>query len=782
MIFGQVFLRNSRAQVALTRTCVHSLLLLCANLCNGLPQAAAQQDPFSNEPVGDIAAATNDTATPVASTVKLPRNDHPIVQSIRDDPPKTAASYAKALLYLSRIEQWEELGRYLDEMANLKISDADAAKMVTEVSLAEWVTIRTKGQSLTDTQKAQIARVLDGAAKFNREPTVLDGYIEKLRSPKLTEQKRGLLGLQSAGDAGISRLVQQVMQSPTSPPTSYSAVLQSFEDQGVLVVQAALLTKDATQRERIFQLIQHLDPGKYIVEYLGACHSESETAETRKIGSSILSQVLGNVPVVEKCQATISARLKERLQRLRQAEQNPFPPSREDWRFDGASLKFQYGDERQAELNRCLQIANSLRLASSSAKQESAEAFAVFLENESRLQMDVDAKVLVEKCESWGSGLRSTPRFLQLTWQAAQEYGLFGAQRFCALLLGQLPDGMLDASALTLLKEACESGIPAIRYQAAVSLMPIMIRQDMHGTSSAQAAIGEMLRLEGNALVLVVGTNPSLSSHAVGLLNQIGYQVVQATSGQEAIRIIQEPHPIEYVLIVDRTGDVALTQLVQRLRSHYRGSTIPMAILLPEYRAGELKVLNEVTGLIGSFVPPDDDGMLNIFKECNTLPRQRLRLTDADRLSWKTIAGDFLNSVASKQNSEIPNSLRAWAEYARSSLSVDAFSKMSNEVLAEIGDRQSQSELAKRLVNSVESPEDREALGDILSRSIRFNGVRMTRTDVENVYKAYNTQAPRDAVAHRVLGSVLDQIEIYAKENGWDSIDAEETIVSEDKR
>jgi CheY-like chemotaxis protein len=781
MIFGQVLLRDSIGQAKLTPATLPMLFLVAVVCGVGLPSAFAKQDPFTGEPVAESTTESADVTAPVASAGKLPPNDHPIVQSIREDPPKTPSAYAKAILYLSRIEQWDELGRYLDEMAQLKVSDEDAARMVTEVGLAEWVTIRTKGETLTEAQKNQITRVLDSAAKYNRAPAVLDMYLEKLRSPKLTEQKRGLLGLQSAGDVGIAHLVQHVMTSAQSPIPSYSAVVQSFEDQGIYAVQAAMMTNDAAQRERLFQLIQPLNSGNYILEFLGACHSTSDTDQTRKIATAVLTQVLGNVPSAEKCQATLNARLKERLQRLRTAEQNPFPPGREDWRWNGQALTFTYGDERQFELNRCMQIANSLRLASTSAKKESAEAFAVFLENESRITTDVDAATLVAKCESWGPGLRSTPKFLQLTWQAARQHGLFGAQKYCALLLGQLPEGIMDATAIGVLKEASESGIPAVRYQAAVSLMPIMVKQELSGTSSAQAAIGEMLRLQSEALVLVIGTNPSLNTHSVALLNQVGYRVIQATSGVDAIRIIQEPHPIEFILVVDRTGDIAVTQLVQKLRSHYRGSTIPVAMLLPEYRDGELKVLNEVTGLIGSFVPPDEDGMLAIIKECNSLPRQRVRLTDADRLSWKTIAGDFLNAVASKSSSEVPANLQEWSAFARSTLTDDTVSKMSNDVLAEMGDGQSQRELTKRLVNPDESPDVRESLSGILSRSIRFHGVQMTRTDVENVYKAYNTQAPRDVVAHRVLGSVLDEIETYAKENGWDSIASEETAVTTKK-
>jgi CheY-like chemotaxis protein len=347
---------------------------------------------------------------------------------------------------------------------------------------------------------------------------------------------------------------------------------------------------------------------------------------------------------------------------------------------------------------------------------------------------------------------------------------LFGAQELCVILLSQLSAELYDVAALEVLNQACESGVPAIRYQAATALMPLLLKREFRGALRAEEVIVEMLRLDGNALVLVIGTNPSLSMHASAVLNQMGLRVMTATAGQDALRAVEDGYPVEYILFVDRTGDIALTQLVQRLRSHFRSSTIPMAVLLPEYRSGEVPLLNEVSGLVASFVPPDDAGMVNILRQCNELPKQRQRLTNADRIAWKTNAKDFLNRVASMPSNEIPSSLRTWSEFARENLDQAIVNAIDNNVLAEMGNLEGQRELTRRLIAAGNDAELRLAIGELLKRTIRFHGVKMSRADVESLYDAYNKQGPTDPAAARAIGEVIDQVELYAKENGWESI------------
>ena len=100
-----------------------------------------------------------------------------------------------------------------------------------------------------------------------------------------------------------------------------------------------------------------------------------------------------------------------------------------------------------------------------------------------------------------------------------------------------------------------------------------------------------MQNLEAKPLALLIGGSTELSDSLSSQLSLLGVRTLLAKSARETMRLIQEPQPIEYVFLVDRVLEMRLSEVIQRIRTHPRTRTLPLAVLTDQLGTTQRELL-----------------------------------------------------------------------------------------------------------------------------------------------------------------------------------------------
>ncbi len=117
-------------------------------------------------------------------------------------------------------------------------------------------------------------------------------------------------------------------------------------------------------------------------------------------------------------------------------------------------------------------------------------------------------------------------------------------------------------------------------------------------------------------------------------------------SGAAALKVLNEPYPVELIFIVDRVADQSISQLVQRLRNSQRGRALPIAILTEQLYSFEKEIIDTTSGVVTSILSRNAEQMQRVM----TLMQANLDtapMTPADRASYAASGTRFLAKIAS---------------------------------------------------------------------------------------------------------------------------------------
>jgi PAS domain S-box-containing protein len=94
------------------------------------------------------------------------------------------------------------------------------------------------------------------------------------------------------------------------------------------------------------------------------------------------------------------------------------------------------------------------------------------------------------------------------------------------------------------------------------------------------------IEIKGKGVILVVEDDPAVRTVASGLLEDLGYSVIEAESGREALHLVESGQPIDLVFTdVIMPGDINGIDLVRELKA--RGSELPV-LLTSGYTAQQI--------------------------------------------------------------------------------------------------------------------------------------------------------------------------------------------------
>jgi CheY-like chemotaxis protein len=614
-----------------------------------LPGFAQVDNPFGSSatPAPSLSAPASSASGLTASSATPLTDPHPVVSSLRNNPPQTPVEIGKAILFMKRIERWQEAARYLDELAKRNIDDATANKIVRATGLETWLALETRSTDLNKEQLATIRRVIDGASQATRNPTALSEGIRYLYSSALADRKRGVLAIQSAGEDGLAALMQSVAQSDASPPPILSELIATMGKSSEEALKAAVATSTANARHRFFQIAARVPGASFIPEISAGLYSVPQESSAYSVLSKALSPAGQAIPSITTVQSYLVDALKSELVAYKAMNKESINETSIVWRWalDEKSMKAESDNQAGKHLERAYQLAELLLNLPQNSAIDVGLAQAIAMERHFHItpRIDIEASEAIQSFNRGRSGSSSEWELhLVAAFDAADKQSLPGAQLRLLQIAAALRD-KVTANTFALekaLARCLHSGVPAIRYMAGITVKDFGIANvDATHRNAFRTVQAELEKLEGKPLAVVVGGATERCDALTTHLNQLAVRSVVFSNARDTIRFIQGAEPIEMIFIVDRVLEMKLYELIQRLRTSPRLKAIPIVVMTDAFSVGDRALV------MSDGLPRVEYGILTTNLETTTQMLQAIQqnatipmLDSIDRITFRTLA------------------------------------------------------------------------------------------------------------------------------------------------
>ncbi len=731
--------------------------------------------PFASAPAADAGDAFN---APSAKPAAAPSNaaditaddPDPVVRMLRSHPPKSPNDMADGLTWTIRLKRWDEVGRLLDRLQSLNWSLEQRAQVARRMGAAMVLRMRSSDSTLSEAQKVVAAELFQAPAEIVRDAAWIDNAIDQLASLVPAERRAAQLRLHDASSAAISRLVNRLLAGDSKVSSlQLASATTSFGADGNDALRSACLVPDKAAAARVILSMAELPSGEFGTELGAALMSRSLPAPAQQTLSAKLSSKYAALPSPQAIEAHLSKRFEAALQTYQQQRAISSEFSDYAWRPTASGTGIMRVSVSQAEkaLEAASQLAAHRMQLNTATSAGLIDSAAVLMQRNYKMRPQLIAgelpnHMLVE----FAPELKKDLKWWQAVFSRCQEWQLHGAAiRSLQLMADGISTGELDAS-VGFLTKLLKDPAPAVRYTALESLAKLDPQVSYYGNEWAMETAVEMTRLQSGPHALVIGLQSELRQAAKQQIQlQTNSDVTVVNSGAAALKVLDEPIPVELILIVDRVADQTISQIVQRLRNSERGRALPIAILTEQLYSYEREVIDEMPGVITSLLSRDAGQMQRVIEMLNSAV-DTTPLTPTDRASFSASASRFLAHIASNREHYAFYPLSSWH-----SAIVDGSTQASGvtqvALLSGLGSAESQWKLAEMTAQPTLKEDQRMDAAKAFGRSVRQFGMNLHRENVLQAYDLYNQVGPKDAVAAKAMGLVLDVIEAQAGKAPW---------------
>lgn len=714
---------------------------------------AGAGDPFAAP--GDAAPAGEnmDAAAPAAAAAgALPDDDpHPLVRLLRTNPPKTPTEFAETLEWMTRIGRWDEVSRYITLLQKSNWNQNQLSELSIAGGTNLWFKIRDTATELSDAQREFIRMVSGLPAKLSRDPQWLDGWILRLAAKTPAERREAQIRLTRGGRAAVERLCLHLLAGhPRVHGGLIADALVEFQPDGIEALRAACMTHDAAARGRVYLGIAHSSATNFGAEMGAAMQDDSLPSAARQAISAALQKKHGQLPTVEAVHDYVNDKFKTQLAQYQLMRSHPARLPGYVWRVssDGKSVKAIEAPIPDHALETLAQLATLRLVCAGTTDKDSIDCATALAQRFYQANQPVSG---------WLAAPKETAFWKQVL-ERSNQWQMHGAAMLAADIIGRsLATSAPGDASFTVMSECLRDSRPAMRYVAVDAIAKANLSSAYNGSAGALETAVEMGRMTTGPTVLVLGLASDLRLAAVQKLLAMGAQGIEVNSTADALRVLNEPYPIEYILIVDRLHRNSILTSVDRLRHSKRGASLPIGILTDELDRLEQSELSKIPGVVFGILSEADDQMQRTIAELDRRLDTR-PLTAAQRQTYSETANQFLASIASDRKAYGFYELARW-ENELAEVAAHFPDETRLKLLSAMGTAASQNELLTLVANSSSAAEVREQAAEMFARSLSSYGLLIGRAEIRRAYDAYNAQGPTDPAAAKVLGQALDAIE-----------------------
>ncbi len=764
----------------------------------GLACSAVGQDPFGSDPFGAAAndpfgagatgagAATGDagafgafggpnspmagrasTGTGGASTADdLLAEPDPVVRILRESPPQTPEAIGRAIAWLVRLKQWQEAAGWIDRLAQMNLGLQQKAAVAREAGSLVLARLRSDEAGLSEAQVQVVADLQAAPGRMARDPRRIDAWIDRLASDSESQRMRAVYALHDAGAVAVERLVQRLIGGQgTVPPRLLVRTLAGMDRDGRDALRAALLVNAPEAAQRVAVAMAEQPSTEFAAELGSLSVGGIVSPETTERVRALLLQHYGRLPDADRVQAFLEREFQARLTEYQRVRVEPQGAAQRVWRLtpDRTGVEMVEGSEGLAALERWANLA-ALRLkmlAASGGATDQIVASAVAVAqraykiNPQLVDAELDSHMLVDI-----PGQRAADAdFWAAVFDKATEWQMHGAALRSVQRMGRA--GADKFPTMVFLSSVLGDTRPVVRFAALEAIDAIDPDQPYAGVERAIETALEAVRLGASPHVLVVGLHADLRQVAQQQLQMVvGADVSVANTLQSALLVLDDQRPVEMVLVVDRVPDDSISQLLQRIRRSRRGHALPIGVLTDKLYPHEREWIARDNGVITGLLTKNPENMRQVFNRLlATLDTQPME--PADRLHFALVGEKFLGRIAADRDRYGFYPLEQWNEDLLA-VARNVGGETRVQLYVGVPTAVAQQRLVETAAEGQQEQQVRLAAAAAFADSIRRYGLLMSRDAVLQCYDLYNRLGPRDAVAVRALGFVLDVIEAHA--------------------
>jgi hypothetical protein len=300
-----------------------------------------------------------------------------------------------------------------------------------------------------------------------------------------------------------------------------------------------------------------------------------------------------------------------------------------------------------------------------------------------------------------------------------------------------------------------------MRYVAVDALAKANVDSSYTGSANALETAVEMSRLGQGPTVLILGLSSDLRLAAKQQLLAMGSEAIEVTSTADALQILNEPYPVEFILVVDRLPRNSILTSIDRLRHSKRGGALPIAVLTDEMDSIEKSELSKVPGVVFSVLSELPSQMPRVITELERRLDTR-PLTGEQRQAFMQTAQQFLTTISSDRQKYGFYELVRWEkELAEIAVRLPMQSQL--PLLGNMGTVESQQLLISVAANTSAAADTRNQAAQLFTQTVAKHGLLLNREAIRKAYDLYNNQGPNDPATVTALGKVLDAVESVRK-------------------
>lgn len=729
-----------------------------------ITNAWAQDDPFGDAPTTPPPATTR--AATAANATEAPTETNVVVLAIRDSNLQTPQQYGQALVWLARIQRFDEIGRYIDQIRGANWDQTAKAQLLDNSDTAFWLNIANRSE-MTPEQRTFGREVIDAGYHQARTPEQLDKWISSLSSEVAGERAQARKELLRVDFEGLQRLAKAVARKEVANNDGLAASIFEFGERGIAMLEELVVGTDVAVSEGATTILAKIGPFDSASALVVALNRHDATEQMKKDATIGLNRLLGYVP---NEQETLQY-LRTKVTRLTQEAQS-FSGHIYDHRW---SIHWDQEKEllsgKQVMLEKAFwsQADREARgmLLLPEVPAETLESLVAIRLHHAFLDNAVfrDEVAINKLLAELPSGLL-TPEFIGKVLRISRDRGWIGSEIRALQLLGNLKikEG-LPVWILQDVADATGSGNPGVRYAAFETIAALDPQAPYAGSHRVLLTAIELLRVGPFPQALIVSGLSYETGDASEKLRRYGMQAVTAGSGRAALRMLDGPNPYELIVIAGTVSDMPISTLVQRITESRYGSGVPVLVVLSESEPARRAVSGIRQVIIVDTIPSDTLAMQELWGKI--APVAIPKLAADDRISAAVTAGEFLKRLSADPTLYSFYNLGSMEEEIGGDFSLPAGWIAGDQLLGSFGSADGQAKLSNRIVDISSDLESRKRSAVQLVNSIRRHGVRMDRETVQLQYDRFNrwiVSRPEDA---EPIGWILDAMEARAGMREW---------------
>ncbi|MFN7731290.1 MAG: hypothetical protein ACK5OB_05275, partial [Pirellula sp.] len=579
-----------------SRTFAIAIAFSACTCASWVDYSACAQDPFDDLGNDPAPTAPRGRTNADASDGAFDTSERDaVVRSLRANPPRSPEELARAIQWMTRIQRWDEAGRWLSALGQTNLDPQTALNVYQRAGSKAWLDIEGNASAFDANQLGVVAKIRELADQAIHSPAALTQNIRLLYSDSKTDRLAGFQGIKAAGYSGIAAMVNSVIADGGVAPNA--SMIEAFSLLGPAATrawQAAMSTLHDDARERLIQLVARAPQPDMGVELLAALHDPKVSEATKRMVSQALLDRDQPVPSDEQAYRYALKQVEKSIANYRDLFAVNDLTEDVAWRLqnDGRVVQPILATSAEQQLTRASQAGLAALRLSAQSDIASAKAVAAHLEHRSHLG-DLNLASNAEFQKLLPESLRDSHEFASLIWDAAVQDKLPGAQALAVSNLSRWSGTLQPVPVRDRLVAATRSGYPFVRYPAAEALMnsilsarngletpqatadspsiaddsqgaaagtlspsdrpvstsvPVALtdrRLDsrFEGRSRLDAVGREMQQLLAEPLVLIVGGSGSLRGHMHGLVDQLGFRFMEAGSVADVFETLRGSVP-----------------------------------------------------------------------------------------------------------------------------------------------------------------------------------------------------------------------------------------------